>query len=887
MGSPLGSALPRGLQRAGPGGVPLTDVVVRVTGAEAKCAETAANAAAAAVEAAVQKAVQEGPGLTLLEPVADLELDVPLSFVEMVREDLQHHRRGQVWDARDAEEGHQLIEAEAPVREILDYAAQLQKLTDGQGVYSWQRRMLGTGSEAVYELLFLLFLRAWPEMEMCQGVRLLLALLLRSRSICRGRLRDLGRLALWISGMKKRLFVGTEFFVDRKARGPPGRAAMGARRARRGPALLLAAAALRGAARPEEGRGGLEEVEAEEGLEEFDLSPEESRTCWRALTTPRAGGWSGSCWSTSWGPAASRWRSPWRGRSGCSTIGRWTTRGGRLWPGLRMAELAKSLWADAGGSAVERRFLKKLTQVQTGSDDASFGAQAAPLLGPDAPFPFVVGPGEQAPRVRWRDLMPECMYDRTVRDVAIRVHEEKNDEPIPLQCVVGPAVPIAFFALCVTWMAWEAVPVFAQTLSKPPTSDLQFHWANWYCETFAMVFWGAVLWAMVCLDFRCAKYAWIPQLQLTTHFSVLGFKTKWSTFLVVESVVSFIGKVDLITSGLFLAAAQEVANEQTHLGSQVHCVWSEIHPWSPLSLVGLVSVSWWAMLLQPAFLIVKAMPAQTLRYWFNSLGGDRGERWWQSIKRCRRWKNDRGSEDPQRYDVESYEVRYLEATSESALAFMDKRANDHSRGHYYPTLLCSGDEMSSHSTAFWPLADASRMQLATTMRSEYTRLLVRACLDRGNEKSAGGHMKRQMESIIVKVFFSGIVQALFQLNLSLELLNMARAVTGEFPRTAGLAAFVTLVNIMKTLKDAFKVHAWISKHDLSAFREVERRNALRRRTIQLRCVIVLHTVLMFATAIKLWLVMQPLLDPSICPQGLFQFDALGCVKLPPKCLYGA
>jgi elongation factor G len=128
----------RGLQQAGPGKVPLTDVVVRVTGAEAKCAETAADAAADAVEAAVQKAVQEGPGVTLLEPVADLELDVPVSFVEMVTEDLQHHRRGQVWDARDAEEGHRLIEAEAPVREILDYASQLQKLTDGQGVFSYR-----------------------------------------------------------------------------------------------------------------------------------------------------------------------------------------------------------------------------------------------------------------------------------------------------------------------------------------------------------------------------------------------------------------------------------------------------------------------------------------------------------------------------------------------------------------------------------------------------------------------------------------------------------------------------------------------------------------------------------------------------------------------------
>mmetsp|Transcript_65320 Transcript_65320/g.202470 ORF Transcript_65320/g.202470 Transcript_65320/m.202470 type:complete len:309 (+) Transcript_65320:43-969(+) len=122
-----------GLERAGPGGIPVTDVRVRVLGAEAQGEEAAAAAAANAV----QRAVEDASRLALLEPIVQLEVDVPPQAVDGVVEDLQH-RRGEVWGARSSEGDAQVVDAEVPLREILDYPSQLQKLTGGDGFFNYR-----------------------------------------------------------------------------------------------------------------------------------------------------------------------------------------------------------------------------------------------------------------------------------------------------------------------------------------------------------------------------------------------------------------------------------------------------------------------------------------------------------------------------------------------------------------------------------------------------------------------------------------------------------------------------------------------------------------------------------------------------------------------------
>lgn len=134
-GIPLG--ITRGLKGAGPGGIPITDVRVRVLGAEASGEEAAlADAAEHAVIAAVEEA---SAGVAVLEPIVQLEVEVPKSSVDGVVEDLQH-RRGEVWGTRPSEGDAETVDAEVPLRELLDYMDALRKLTNGEGSFTYQER---------------------------------------------------------------------------------------------------------------------------------------------------------------------------------------------------------------------------------------------------------------------------------------------------------------------------------------------------------------------------------------------------------------------------------------------------------------------------------------------------------------------------------------------------------------------------------------------------------------------------------------------------------------------------------------------------------------------------------------------------------------------------
>lgn len=118
-----------GLRSAGPGGVPITDIKVRLTDADVENAEAAAAAAAEAV----QLAVQEVHHLALLEPVVEMAVDVPEEDMDDVVVDLEC-RRGSV-APRPPDAGIRIIDAEVPYREILNYSKDLQKLTHGKGAY--------------------------------------------------------------------------------------------------------------------------------------------------------------------------------------------------------------------------------------------------------------------------------------------------------------------------------------------------------------------------------------------------------------------------------------------------------------------------------------------------------------------------------------------------------------------------------------------------------------------------------------------------------------------------------------------------------------------------------------------------------------------------------
>ena len=70
----------------------------------------------------------------LLEPIMRLKITIPEAFMGAISGDMPN-KRGRVL-GMDAEEGIQVISAEAPLAELFKYAAELRSLTGGQGSFT-------------------------------------------------------------------------------------------------------------------------------------------------------------------------------------------------------------------------------------------------------------------------------------------------------------------------------------------------------------------------------------------------------------------------------------------------------------------------------------------------------------------------------------------------------------------------------------------------------------------------------------------------------------------------------------------------------------------------------------------------------------------------------
>ena len=88
-------------------------------------------AGSAAIKDAAQKA-----GLSLLEPVWELDVMVPEAFTGDIMGDLQK-RRGIPEGIETVGGGRQIVKAKVPFGEVTHYATDLRSMTGGQGTFSW------------------------------------------------------------------------------------------------------------------------------------------------------------------------------------------------------------------------------------------------------------------------------------------------------------------------------------------------------------------------------------------------------------------------------------------------------------------------------------------------------------------------------------------------------------------------------------------------------------------------------------------------------------------------------------------------------------------------------------------------------------------------------
>ena len=114
-------------------GYPVVDVKVVLVDGSHHSVDSSDNAFRAAGALAFKKALQEGSSV-ILEPIMALEATVPNDVVGDVIGDL-NSRRGRITGAV-AKVGNQIVSAEVPMAEVLDYGNILSALTSGRGLYT-------------------------------------------------------------------------------------------------------------------------------------------------------------------------------------------------------------------------------------------------------------------------------------------------------------------------------------------------------------------------------------------------------------------------------------------------------------------------------------------------------------------------------------------------------------------------------------------------------------------------------------------------------------------------------------------------------------------------------------------------------------------------------
>jgi elongation factor G len=116
-------------------GFPMTDVIVRCVDGKFHAVDSSEMAFKTAGSKGI-KAAMAKVRPTLLEPIMDLEVNVPADHVGDVMGDL-NSRRGRVAGV-DARGSADVVKAQVPMAEVLSYASELTSLTGGQGAFSME-----------------------------------------------------------------------------------------------------------------------------------------------------------------------------------------------------------------------------------------------------------------------------------------------------------------------------------------------------------------------------------------------------------------------------------------------------------------------------------------------------------------------------------------------------------------------------------------------------------------------------------------------------------------------------------------------------------------------------------------------------------------------------
>jgi elongation factor G len=118
-------------------GYPVVNVHVNLYDGSYHTVDSSEMAFKIAAQQAFRKAMLDARPV-LMEPVCDLKVTVPDSFVGDVMGDLTSARRGRVMGMDQQGNGFTTIEAQAPLAEIQRYATDLRSMTQGRGIFTME-----------------------------------------------------------------------------------------------------------------------------------------------------------------------------------------------------------------------------------------------------------------------------------------------------------------------------------------------------------------------------------------------------------------------------------------------------------------------------------------------------------------------------------------------------------------------------------------------------------------------------------------------------------------------------------------------------------------------------------------------------------------------------
>lgn len=457
----------------------------------------------------------------------------------------------------------------------------------------------------------------------------------------------------------------------------------------------------------------------------------------------------------------------------------------------------------------------------------------APLLPQDLPLE----PREPGERWDWRryfEGLEERVCEKKVLEVAIGVEDELQKhgqpwEPLPLQCMAGPAVRRGVYTTAFTWFGFLVVPftVFSVCDCNGP-----YHFASYPLKVVPVI--GVFLCVVVFLEFWVLSIVIVPLVQVSGPLHLIKAipcLTKLPLKLWVYGLLlmSLLNHTDIVTNGLFFAMALKMRLSPCAAMAEFDQVWrttisESLLRYFPIvgNYVTLSGFVWAFMWLQLFVAVVCSFPLHWLRHFVE------GKPTLKSLY-------------AKVYDLEDTSVA---VAPELNFDFRDLRyAYDFVNGAQGDTRFKTlsaycGDAFGLHDLGLVTLhiAQCNRMVSITHTRFSYCEAKVEYYIRQRRPGPAWSLVLQVIDTNILRTLLCGILESGFRTNLQGMLLNLSVKIGEDGGQTWGLSESELLASILlgiflgaKSLYDCYCTIKWVIRSreklteigDMRVFQELE------------------------------------------------------------------